>query len=158
MSDVFQKEKTFLREMTDADLPAVLTLENATFTDPWPEEFFRENMSLPYQYTLLLVSEETKEIVGYVMYSVVFDEMNIDNICVAEAFRKKHLGEALMDAALCDGIERGATVCFLEVRASNIPAISLYEKKGFIFDRLRKEYYHSPVEDGRVYHKDLSET
>ena len=39
---------------------------------------------------------------------------------------------------------------FLEVRVSNIPAISLYEKMGFESLGVRKNFYEHPQEDASI--------
>lgn len=39
----------------------------------------------------------------------------------------------------------------LEVRASNAPAIALYESMGFTCDGVRPGFYDSPKEDAQLY-------
>ena len=146
-----------VRAMTEQDIPEVLRMEREVFSDAWAPESFTAVFRYDYLNGLCAVaSDEPEKILGYAVYSVVFEEMNLDNLCVAPAFRRLHIGEMLLSAALSGGREKGASMCFLEVRAGNFPAIALYEKAGFCFDRLRKDYYQEPAEDARLYHKELS--
>jgi ribosomal-protein-alanine N-acetyltransferase len=57
------------------------------------------------------------------------------------------VGRALLRTALDEGRMRGAKLCVLEVRASNVEAQALYTVFGFRTSRRRRDYYRSPVED-----------
>ena len=52
--------------------------------------------------------------------------------------------------------ERGVADVYLEVRVSNTPARTLYEKLGFRAVGVRKKYYRLPVEDAVVMKKQLN--
>lgn len=147
------RSRVVFRPMEGDDIAHVLRLERETFSDAWSEQDFWDTLNYAYMYPAVAVLDG--EIIGYVIYSVIFEEMNIDNLCVKETVRKLHIGKALVEDALNAGKEKGAERCGLEVRAGNLPAIALYEKEGFIFDRVRKEYYRNPLEDAKLYHKDL---
>ena len=80
------------------------------------------------------------------MLSTVLDEGNLDNIAVAPAYRRQGVADALLSVVTGFGREHLSRL-MLEVRASNAPAIALYEKYGFAAVGRRKNYYDAPRED-----------
>ena len=85
-------------------------------------------------------------LLGYAVLSVILDEGNLDNIAVARPARRRGVGDALL--SVLTGFGREHLACLmLEVRASNAPAIALYEKHGFAAVGRRKNYYDAPRED-----------
>ncbi len=73
-------------------------------------------------------------------------EAEILNLAVDPARRRRGAARALLDLF----IENNPVDIFLEVRASNSPAIELYRSLGFVDAGLRRAYYHSPVENAVV--------
>ncbi|MDE6281386.1 MAG: ribosomal protein S18-alanine N-acetyltransferase [Oscillospiraceae bacterium] len=132
--------------MTTAHLPQVAALEKRCFpADPWSEELFRDALDNP-RAAILLAEGEDGTILGYAVLSVVLDEGNLDNIAVAPEARRRGVADALLGALTGFGREH-LSVLMLEVRASNAPAIALYEKHGFAAVGRRKNYYDAPKED-----------
>ena len=113
--------------MTAAQLPAVAALDNPSVA-------------------VLLALGEGGGLLGYAVLSAVLDEGNLDNIAVAPEHRRRGVAEALLSALTGFSREKLA-VLMLEVRASNVPAIALYEKHGFAAVGRRKNYYDAPKED-----------
>lgn len=133
--------------MTPAHLPAVAALEKRCFpTDPWSEGVFRSALDSPGT-AILLAEGADGALLGYAVLYTVLDEGNLDNIAVAPGSRRQGVGDALLSAvtALCR--KRGLERLMLEVRASNAPAVALYEKHGFAAVGRRKNYYEKPRED-----------
>ena len=121
--------------MTAAHLPQVAALENICFpADPWSEALFREALDNPSA-AILLAQGEGGALLGYAVLAAVLDEGNLDNIAVAPAARRQGVADAHL------------AFLSLEVRASNAPAIALYEKHGFRGVGRRKNYYTAPRED-----------
>ena len=132
--------------MTAAHLPAVAALEKACFpADPWSEGLFRDALDNPNT-AILLAEGEDGAVLGYAVLSTVLDEGNLDNIAVARPARRNGVADALLSALTGFGREHLACL-MLEVRASNAPAIALYEKHGFAAAGRRKNYYDAPCED-----------
>lgn len=132
--------------MTAAHLPAVAALEKACFpADPWSEGLFRDALDNPNT-AILLAEGGDGAVLGYAVLSTVLDEGNLDNIAVARPARRNGVADALLSALAGFGRERLACL-MLEVRASNAPAIALYEKHGFAAAGRRKNYYDAPRED-----------
>ena len=76
----------------------------------------------------------------------VAGETSIFNIGVLPDCRRKGVGKALAERFIAE-VRPKTDVIFLEVRSSNLPAINLYEKMGFVFCGLRKNYYTNPTEN-----------
>ena len=132
--------------MTAAHLPRVAALEQVCFpADPWSEALFRDALECP-DAALLAAEGEDGAVLGYAVLSSVLDEGNLDNIAVAPDCRRRGVADALL-SALTDLGRGRLSVLFLEVRASNQPAVALYEKHGFVPVGRRKNYYEPPRED-----------
>ena len=140
-----------IRRMTMEDIPSVVEIENQCFSMPWSKKSFED--SLTREDTLFLVCENEEEktcITGYIGLYLSYDEASVTNVAVAPAFRKKRCGEALVEKAKELAKEAGAECIFLEVRQSNVPALSLYKKLGFEELGVRKKFYEHPVEDAII--------
>ena len=128
-----------IRKMTAADMPKILPIEKACFSDAWTEEMFLGSLGLPI--ISPLVFEEDGEIQGYLLGSILLDEGEIANVATAPEHRKKGVAKALMDAFEQEAREKGVATMFLEVRVGNLPAQSLYNTYGYEKIALRKKYY-----------------
>ena len=138
-----------IRNMPAEDIPAVVEIEKECFSLPWSEKSFAE--SIVREDTIFLVCEEKDgAIMGYIGMYLSFDEASITNVAVASQFRKRGCGKQLVIAAKTAAKEAGAESIFLEVRVSNVPAISLYKKQGFENLGIRKKFYEHPVEDAII--------
>lgn len=87
------------------------------------------------------------DLVGYMCYWLVFDELRLMNLAVEPSMRRRGIASDLIRHMLSVGRESGAVRAVLEVRASNVAARSLYERVGFRQVALRRRYYTDPVED-----------
>lgn len=87
------------------------------------------------------------DLVGYMCYWLVFDELRLMNLAVETSMRRRGIASDLIRYMLSVGRESGAVRAVLEVRASNVAALSLYERVGFRQVALRRRYYTDPVED-----------
>lgn len=137
-----------IRKMTMEDVEAVTKIEQECFSLPWSEKSFEDSISR--EDTIFLVCEEASIVTGYMGMYLSFDEASVTNVAVSPAFRKKGYGEQLVAVAKEKAKDAGAESIFLEVRVSNIPAISLYKKMGFEELGIRKKFYEHPVEDAII--------
>ena len=142
-----------IRRMTLEDISAVVEIERACFSLPWSKKSFED--SLTRDDTIFLVCEDTLDgenavVTGYMGLYISFDEASVTNVAVSPYFRKKGYGEGLVVAAKEAAKQENAKCIFLEVRESNVPAISLYKKLGFEELGIRKKFYEHPVEDAII--------
>lgn len=125
--------------MTEADLEQVLAVEIASFAAPWKREHFVNELEASHSFPFVAASEDT--IAGYLCMMSLFEEAQILDIAVDQAHRGLGIARMLIDRGISTARENGAELLSLEVRTSNIAAIALYEKCGFINTGLRKKYY-----------------
>jgi ribosomal-protein-alanine N-acetyltransferase len=78
---------------------------------------------------------------GFLIYSRLLDEANIDNVAVSPHYQGRGFGRALLLTALDNMCAIGLKRCMLEVRESNVAARALYENNGFVIDGVRPLYY-----------------
>ncbi len=132
--------------MEEKHLSQVAALEKLCFPhNPWSEELFRAALESPHT-AVLLAEGADGSVMGYAVLSTVLDEGDLDNIAVRPDCRRQGVADALLSVLTGFGRDR-LSVLMLEVRASNAPAIALYEKHGFIPVGWRKNYYTAPRED-----------
>ena len=95
----------------------------------------------------LLAEDGSDDVVGFLLARAVADEMEILNLAVVPAQRRRGLARRLVAEALGRGHAQGVTQCWLEVRASNRTALGFYRALGFQEHTRRPNYYRNPVED-----------
>ncbi|OMP68160.1 ribosomal-protein-alanine N-acetyltransferase [Domibacillus epiphyticus] len=135
--------------MTLEDIPAVYEVELVSFAIPWSKEAFEREIS-SNRFALYHVAEINGQVIGYCGMWVVYDQVQITNIAILPEYRGNHYGEKLMAYVMKEAKRYGGAVLSLEVRVSNTPARSLYEKFGLQPGGIRKQYYTDNLEDALV--------
>ena len=136
--------------MNETHVAAVAALEKANFSEPWSKNSVRGELT--NELALWLVAVENDTVLGYVGSQTVLEEADMMNIAVEESCRRRGIARALVEEL----IRRLPAHCLtLEVRASNAPAIGLYESMGFTQIGLRKNYYRNPREDALILRKEI---
>lgn len=139
--------------MNASHVSAVAELEKLCFSAPWSERSIASE--LQNEYSLWLVEEREGVAVAYVGSQSCPPEADVMNVAVAPEFRRQGIGEGLM-VALMDALrDKGMESLTLEVRASNSPAIALYDRLGFTEVGRRPNYYTDPREDALIMRKEL---
>ena len=133
-----------LRPMAEADLPAVVAIENAIYDFPWTQGNFRDSLAAGYSCWMY---ERDGEPIGYAVLMLAADEAHLLNFSIAAAWQRQGHGGQLLQRLRAAARELGARLIFLEVRPSNAAALRLYERHGFQRVGLRREYY--PARAGR---------
>ncbi len=123
----------------------VAEIEKLFFSHPWSEATLASEMEDNNSHFFGAFIEG--ELAGYIGGRTLFDESEIYNVGVNPKFRRKGAAKALIERFIEAARERDTQQIFLEVRPSNLPAINLYEKVGFVFCGLRKNYYSDPTEN-----------
>ena len=140
-------------ELAQEHVAPIAKLEKICFSDPWSENSIAYELTSRLSYWLVAVEEG--QVVGYIGSQSVLGESDMMNVAVHPDHRRKGIAEALI-VALSDGLKQRDNVCLtLEVRASNVPAIALYDKLGFRQVGRRPNYYRSPKEDALILRKAL---
>ena len=131
--------------MTSADLDAVMAIEKASFAYPWSPRFFLQELQVECARSFL--AEVNGRIVGYILFWLLVDAIDIHNVAVHSEFRRRGIGRLLLDKVILEARRRGSTRVTLEVRRSNVVAQRLYESIGFVTIGIRKGYYSDDGED-----------
>ena len=140
-----------LRDMTEADVPAVHELEKALFPmDAWPERMFRDELAQP-QTRRYYVAEETapggvRRIVAYAGVMCVPPIADVQTIAVVPEREGRGIGSAVLTELIAEARRRGARDVLLEVRADNPRAQALYRRFGFVQIHTRRRYYRDGVD------------
>ena len=141
-----------LRRATSADLDAIAEIEVATFTDPWSRNAFA--LALHAHDTICMIAEDGRAdgsaLLGYSVLRRAADEAELLNLAVSPSHRRRGIGSTLLTRALDDARQLGARAVFLEVRASNRIARTMYAGAGFEKAGRRQQYYRRPVEDALI--------
>lgn len=144
-----------LIELQAPDAGRLAILESKCFSDGWDEKQLRKQLESPAVRVWGLESEDGT-LVGYLLITLIADEMEIINIGVLPELRRKGLGAKLLEGVLEICTDYGVSVGFLDVRPSNAAAIALYEKFGFRKAGVRKGYYRDTGEDGLVFRREFT--
>lgn len=138
-----------VRPMQVADVPAVQSIERASFATPWPAQAYRQELETN-RLAHYLVALIGAEVVAYGGIWLMVDEAHVTTFAVHPRYRRRRIGERLLLALLDLAVDRRAREATLEVRLSNLPARRLYEKYGFRPVGIRPRYYSDNNEDALI--------
>lgn len=102
------------------------------------------------------VIEYGRKVVGFLAVRAVVAEGEVLNLCIAPEKRRSGLAEALLTEAVAELRRTRVDRLFLEVRESNTPAITFYEKHKFSKTGRRPGYYRDPDEAAVLMMKELT--
>ena len=131
----------------------VCRIENACFSEPWSKDSLCALTN--DENAVFFVAVRDGEPVGYGGFYVAADVGAIANIGVLPEFRRRGVGERLLNALIEEAKAKKLVQLQLEVRASNGGAIALYRKAGFQKCGVRRRFYRKPVEDAELWNLDL---
>lgn len=126
-------------------------LESIAFSRPWSYDALAEELQNPLAVFYVAEDVEAESAVGYLGMHHILDEGYITNVVVHPAWRRKGLARCLLREAEQYAKKNKLQRITLEVRASNKPAIVLYEGFGFEREGMRPGFYDSPKEDALIY-------
>ena len=141
-----------IRLMNKGDIEQIAELEKLCFADPWSVSAFSYELNNPLSLWLVAVDGDT--VAGYVGSQTVMGESDMMNVAVAPEYRRQGIAEQLIIDLIRQLNDRNSKSLALEVRQSNLPAISLYEKLGFVQVGCRPRYYRNPKEDALIMRKE----
>lgn len=125
-----------IRRAKPWDLDAIAAIERAAIRDGWSRAQIAEE--LDRELARVLVAEQGGALLGFAIGWSVAGESEVMELAVHPEARRQGIGVALLRALIA---ECGEGPTFLEVRASNAPAIALYEREGFQRVGVRRGYY-----------------
>ena len=141
-----------ITEMNATHVAQVAELEKICFADPWSEKSVASE--LDNIWALWLVAVDDDRVIGYIGSQTSIDETDVMNVAIHPDCRRRGIAETLIVNLVEELKKKGSHALMLEVRASNAPAIALYEKLGFLQVGCRKNYYRNPKEDALILRKE----
>lgn len=139
-----------IRSADASDLDAIMAIEQASFgPSAWDRETVRAEIASEWGCYLLAVEADGAAL-GYAGLRAVGVEGDVQTIAVDAAARGRGIGRALLAALLVEAERRGVRELFLEVRADNPVARTLYASVGFVEIGLRPRYYQPEDVDAVV--------
>jgi ribosomal-protein-alanine N-acetyltransferase len=149
-------ERVSIDRMTEHDLLEVVEIEQACGLSPWGWDAYHAELGQGSAAIMLVAradrrpAENGNSLAGYIVARVIGDDLHVNNVAVRPELRRHSVGTRLLDAVLRQGAALGSTSAWLEVRAGNQAAQSLYERCGFHVAGRRRHYYNLPVEDALI--------
>jgi ribosomal-protein-alanine N-acetyltransferase len=141
-----------IRPLSQEDIHQIMAIELQSYTSPWTERMFKSELQFKgYNYSQIAFDDEKRLVIGYCFFWLLpEDEVHIHNICVHPDFRRQGIAQKLIQSCVDLGNENDTTSIILEVRESNLPAQSLYQRMGFECIGRRLKYYLLPEEDALI--------
>jgi ribosomal-protein-alanine N-acetyltransferase len=124
--------------MTTADVPVVSSLDQKVDSAPWSEKLFSDCIRVGYE---CWVITNQLQIVGFGIMNYATTEAHLLKLSIGPEHQRQGLGQKMLLHLMSMAKIHGAEEMFLEVRVSNTPAITLYEKHHFVEVGIRKGYY-----------------
>jgi ribosomal-protein-alanine N-acetyltransferase len=135
-----------IRRLSYGDLPSVIAIERRSFPTPWSLAMFVLELSKPTG--ICLAAEDETGLIGYVVCARYDEVWHLMNVAVTAEQRRRGVATELLDRLF---EEAGSDARYtLEVRVSNLPAIAMYERRGFRSAGRRRSYYHDNGEDALI--------
>lgn len=143
-----------IRHMKLDDIERVHHIDQLSFSLPWPISSYHyeltENHASIAHVAELINNHENSTIIAMIVTWIIVDEAHIATIAVHPDYRRMGIGARLLAESLQEAINRGARMATLEVRQSNVAAISMYDQLGFIVTGRRSRYYQDTHEDAYI--------
>ena len=142
-----------IRRMTPGDVGEVKALLDICFgASAWSEDSVKSQLDKAYSMCCVAIVDE--RIIGYLAFECICSEGSIVEVAVHPDHRRKGIAREMIQDAMDDCGDLDAV--YLEVRESNIPAISLYKSLGFEEAGKRRDYYDDPKENAVIYRLPLN--
>ena len=141
-----------VKNLNKLNVKEILALYEGNFNDGWTESML--NSGFDGGRLKALGVYDGDKLIGIITFSLSLDDADIEGIVVASDYRKRGIGALLMQSAHDFILKSQIKSVLLEVRESNISAISLYKKFGYEQISLRKKYYDDG-ENALVFKKEL---
>jgi [ribosomal protein S18]-alanine N-acetyltransferase len=131
-----------IRPMQQEDIDRVYAIELSSHRAPWSREILSDCVLVGYDCRVLeLITDGIRQVVGYVICRHTADIYHILNLCVDHSQQKQGYGGMLLQAILNTLNKPRINTVILEVRPSNVAALALYKKFGFLQESIKKGYY-----------------
>ena len=131
-------------------IPELVALDNSCLGGLWTFNGYKRELESPNSHFLVLSLDSNQSIIGCGCFWEILEEAHITLLMIEPDYQGQGLGKLLLSHLLADAVKRKLERATLEVRASNQPALALYQKFGFQLAGRRKGYYRDTGEDALV--------
>ena len=140
-----------IRPILPAEVDQIVIIQTECGLSAWSRTAYLDELKRPG--SIVLAAHSGREVTGFIVGRIIASdppEAEIYNIGTLPAFRRLGIGSALINAFIkvCKGADVKAI--WLDVRSSNVTAISFYKQHGFLKSGTRKDFYRGPREDADV--------
>jgi ribosomal-protein-alanine N-acetyltransferase len=141
-----------IRRLEREYLPQAIAIEQqSSLAAQWNDADYALLLQQEGTVALAAINQDHPAIlVGFAIFRQLADEAELLNLAVQERARRNGIGKALIEQGAQLLMQSQVKKIFLEVRASNQPALALYASMGFEKHSIRKGYYQNPSEDAYV--------
>lgn len=157
------EEKPRIARASAADIGDFIRLGEAANLSPWSAQNYVDELKLESSILLKLV-DTSGTMLGFVVGRIITggegtrNDAEIYNIAVIDSEKRRGRGQMLFDSFIEAAAQGNTGVVWLEVRESNYPARSFYQKSGFVSVQTRKGFYANPTENAILMKLDLYPT
>jgi ribosomal-protein-alanine N-acetyltransferase len=134
------KAHPLIRRLGLQDITRLYEIEKLAYPYPWSLGTFEDCLNAGYACFGLQIG---KDLVGYTIFSWAVGEAHLLNLCLHPEWQQRGYGSLLLEYTINHVAGRDCESIFLEVRASNLQAASLYAHRGFRIIGRRISYYQA---------------
>ena len=142
-----------IREATGDDITRINEIEKRSISPCWSADAFHSEIGREDSFFAVAVCDGV--VAGFCLLRRVADAGELLRIAVEEAYRRRGIADDLMMKSIEYAQGNALTATYLEVRVSNVAAIGLYRKHGFIEVGKRRGYFDKPQEDAVILCRNL---
>ena len=117
----------------------IIEIEKQSVFSNWTKQMFLDEFENKFSHFKIISNDN--QIIGFIIYRIVFDEAEVLDIVIDKNFRGLKIGKYLLALALKNIKNQNCKFVFLEVHQNNIVAQNLYKSIGFKQYSIRKSYY-----------------
>lgn len=150
-----ENEEIRIVPFEEGDIDQIMAIEVESFTAPWSRQSYLE--IAPLDSVQFFVVKKDDKVIGYMLYQMWFEEMELHTIAVASDERGRGISTMMIEHLLKDAKSRNTKRIFLQVRPSNEAARGLYKKFGFETVGIRHRYYRDNFEDAFIMKLEIKE-
>jgi ribosomal-protein-alanine N-acetyltransferase len=144
-SDQKQEVRVHIRWMIRRDMPEVLAIEASSFEFPWVEEDFIR--CLRQRNCIGMVAEHDDQVVGFMIYELNKNRIQVLNFAVAGDFRRRGVGTQMVAKLIGKLSAQRRTRIAMEVRETNLAAQLFFRTAGFRAVSVLRNFYDDTPED-----------
>lgn len=140
-----EKLRVHVRWMIKRDMPEVMDIEAASFEFPWSEDDYIR--CLRQRNCIGMVAEHNDKVIGVMIYELHPTRLHVLNFVVAEEYRRRSVGQQMMNRIISRLTMDRRTRVLLEVRESNVPAQFFFKSQKFRAVSVLRDFYFDTAED-----------